>query len=107
MTLAGSHANGHATTAANGRANGQQRRPTGLLPDGRVPVVVAKPRDLVPLAVGLRDAARLLGVSDVHLKKFLGEIPHLRIGGRLLFRVASLDAWLAQRESKVDGGDPK
>ena len=65
---------------------------------------VSKPSTISPLAVGLRDAARLLGVSTswLHQRAKAGEVPSALIGGRRVFRVASLDAWLQERE-RVDG----
>jgi len=65
------------------------------------PLTITRPRDLAPLAVGLRDAARMLGVSDRHLATLAraGEVPSVMIGGRRLFRLATLDAWLADRET--------
>jgi excisionase family DNA binding protein len=73
------------------------------LPDakqaGTEPVEVVAPKELAPLVVDLATAAKLVGVSDRHLRKFLCEIPHVRIGGRLLFRVATLNEWLAGRET--------
>jgi excisionase family DNA binding protein len=53
-----------------------------------------------PLSVGLKDAARLLGISDRTLWGMAkrGEVPHVKLGGRLVFRVATLDAWLHERE---------
>ena len=60
-------------------------------------VAVKSEKELEPLVVNLQTAARLTGVSDRHLRKVLGEIPHCRIGNRLLFRVASLRQWLTER----------
>ncbi len=63
------------------------------------PVKVSPAKELAPLVVDLQNAARLVGVSDRHLRKFLDELPHVRIGGRLLFRVDALRDWLAAREA--------
>lgn len=63
------------------------------------PVKVTPAKELAPLVVDLQNAARLCGVSDRHLRKQLGEIPHIRIGNRLLFRVDALRDWLASRET--------
>lgn len=61
--------------------------------------VEVKPEDAIePLVVSLATAARLLGVSDRHVRSHLHEIPHVRIGGRLLFQVNSLRTWLEQCE---------
>ena len=66
--------------------------------------VVGQAKQILPLCVGLRDAARLLGISDTHLEKHVsaGEIPVVRIGARRLFRVASLDKWLQEHEQAAN-----
>ena len=70
------------------------------------PVNVTPAKELAPLVVDLATAARLAGVSDRHLRKFLHELPHIRIGGRLLFRVERLNEWLAAREAtQTTGGE--
>ena len=63
-----------------------------------VPVAVKAQDELEPLTVSLAIASRLLGVSDRHIRSHLAEIPHVRLGGRLLFRVESLRQFLAERE---------
>lgn len=54
-----------------------------------------------PLAVSLQVAARLLSISPRNLQGLAarGEIPSVPIGTRRLFRVASLDRWLAEQET--------
>lgn len=46
------------------------------------------------LALGVADAARALGISERHLRAHLSEIPHVRIGGRVVFPVEVLKSWL-------------
>ena len=65
-----------------------------------VSVAVKAEDEIEPLVVSLTTAARLLGVSDRHIRTHLFEIPHIRLVGRLLFRVESLRQWLAERESR-------
>lgn len=62
---------------------------------------VIAPQSVPPLAVSLRDAARLLGVSDRWLwtQAQAGAVPSVMIGGRRLFRVAALDQWLRSHET--------
>jgi hypothetical protein len=62
---------------------------------------VVPPQSVAPLSVGLRDAARLLGVSDRWLwsQSQSGAVPCSSIGGRRLFRVAALEEWLRQNET--------
>lgn len=67
--------------------------------DVPAPITVTPAKELAPLVVDLQTAAKLVGVSDRHLRKFLHELPHVRIGGRLLFRVDALRDWLASRET--------
>lgn len=66
------------------------------------PLTITRPRDLAPLALGLRDAARMLGVSERHLQKLAlaGDVPSAMIGGRRVFRLATLDRWLTELEGK-------
>jgi len=74
--------------------------------DVPVPIVVTPAKELAPLVVDLATAAKLVGVSDRHLRKFLNVIPHIRIGNRLLFRVDALRDWLASREAvETIGGE--
>lgn len=61
-------------------------------------VFVKSEKDIEPLVVSLVTAAKLTGVSDRHLRKYLHVIPHIRIGNRLLFRVDALRDWLATQE---------
>jgi excisionase family DNA binding protein len=66
---------------------------------------VSKPEQLQPLAVDLQNAARLLGVSDSHLEKLVrakNGPPITWLGARRLFRVASLERWLREREQADD-----
>lgn len=62
------------------------------------PVKVRPEDEIEPLTVSLATASRLLGVSDRHIRSHLDSIPHIRIGGRLLFRVESLRQYLIDRE---------
>ena len=53
-----------------------------------------------PLAVRPEQAAKLLGISVSSLERLhkAGEIPRLKHVGKVFYRVATLDAWLASRE---------
>jgi hypothetical protein len=59
----------------------------------RPPVTPAVPR----LALRAADAARALSVSEPTLRN-LTDLPRVRLGTAVLYRTASLDAWLASRE---------
>jgi len=60
------------------------------------------PKTLPPLAVGAKEAARLLGLSERTLAALVqrGEINSSQAtkGGKRLFRVAALEAWLISNE---------
>lgn len=62
---------------------------------------IVKPQVLPPLSVGMRDCARLIGLSERRVSQLVaaGEIPHVRIDRRILFRLATLDTWLTRHES--------
>ena len=55
-----------------------------------------------PILVNAREAARLLGISERSLWTLTkrGEVPHVRIGARLLYRPASLTTWAVEVETK-------
>jgi predicted DNA-binding transcriptional regulator AlpA len=57
-------------------------------------------QDIRPLAVRPQKAAEMLGISITSLWRLhkAGEIPHFKHGGKVFYRVASLDAWLAKGE---------
>jgi predicted DNA-binding transcriptional regulator AlpA len=52
------------------------------------------------LAVRPKKAAEMLGISITSLWRLYkaGEIPQYKHGGKVFYRVASLDAWLAKGE---------
>jgi len=66
-------------------------------PEGRtIPVLALRPPE----------AARALGISERLLWDMTkrGEIPHLRLGRAVVYPVAALDRWLAERAEA--GGAP-
>lgn len=54
-------------------------------------------RDARPLAYSVQEAARLLQVGENTLREAIrrGQVPHLRIGRRVVIPKAALDRWLA------------
>jgi len=58
-----------------------------------------------PLAVRPQQAAKLLGISVSSLERLnkAGEIPRLKHVGKVFYRVATLDAWLARQEGLQNG----
>ena len=60
------------------------------------------------LLVSAREAARMLGVSVRTLYDLLarGELPSVRVNGRRLFRLKSLEDWVAQREQASTEAKP-
>jgi len=59
-----------------------------------------------PLGLRPRQAAKRLGVSVSTLERLTkaGEIPRVKVGNVVLYRAATLDAWLASREVFEKGG---
>ncbi|HZZ26716.1 MAG TPA: helix-turn-helix domain-containing protein [Pirellulales bacterium] len=59
----------------------------------------------LPLLLSIKQAARTLNLSErtvwtlVHTQ----QLPHLRIGRRLLFSRSALEAWITRQQT---GGDP-
>jgi excisionase family DNA binding protein len=56
-----------------------------------------------PLAVRPRHAAAKLGISESTLDRLrkAGRIPFVKLGGAILYRVASLDQFLVEAEQRV------
>jgi len=59
-----------------------------------------------PLGLRPRQAAKKLGISVSTLERLTkaGEIPRVKRGNTVVYRVASLEAWLKSRESYMGGG---
>jgi len=59
----------------------------------------------MPLALRPREAAKKLGISPRLLwaKTQAGEVPHVRIGRRIIYPVQQLREWLAEQAT---GGKP-
>jgi hypothetical protein len=62
-------------------------------------------KDLRPLAVRPQKAVEMLGISISSLRRLTiaGEIPKLKHGRKVFYRVATLDAWLARQEAAHNG----
>jgi excisionase family DNA binding protein len=62
--------------------------------------------DLRTLAVRPQKAAEMLSISVSSLERLnkAGEIPRLKHGNKVFYRVATLDAWLAKRETFEQDG---
>ena len=62
--------------------------------------------DIRPLAVGLEEAAGMLGIAPRTLRKFAAEkrVASIKAGGRLLFRPSALEDFLNRNERPVCGG---
>ena len=58
------------------------------------------------IGLTVEEAAKVLGVSERHLRSILPEIPHTRLGGRVVVPVDDLRRWLSERAragpSRVD-----
>jgi hypothetical protein len=55
------------------------------------------------LALTINEAAATVGVSERHLRSVLPEIPHGRLGGRVVIPVDSFREWL-QRQAENRAG---
>lgn len=64
---------------------------------------VPHPSHTDPMLVGMADAAKMLGISTRTLWTLTnsGEIPHARIGRRVLLNVAALREWV---DARTKGG---
>ena len=66
------------------------------------PVILAE-----RLALSVPETAAALGVSERHLRDLLPEIPHTRLGGRVVIPVEQMRKWLADQTkiepNRVDG----
>lgn len=53
----------------------------------------------LPRLVRIAEAAKLLHVSKVTVRRYVARrvLPHSRLGGRLMFSVADINAYLAQQ----------
>ncbi|MCA9281104.1 MAG: helix-turn-helix domain-containing protein [Phycisphaeraceae bacterium] len=56
------------------------------------------------LTVNRREAARMLGISERLLWTLTnaGEVPHIRLGARVLYPVKALNEWIEERTSGAD-----
>jgi len=69
--------------------------------NGQQPLV-ATLREAPPLALGRKDAAKSIGVSERTLWQLTadGHIPIVKIGSRTVYRIAALEKFLAEHEAK-------
>lgn len=56
-----------------------------------------------------KPAAEYLGISYWKLLELVkaGKVPHIRVGGRILFRRESLDKWLEEQEATSVRKEPE
>ena len=49
--------------------------------------------------IGYADAARLLGLSEITLRKYVsrGIVPHYKIGARVQFKPGEIESWIEAR----------
>ena len=55
------------------------------------------------LALTVLEAAEAVGVSERHLRSLLPEIPHTRLGGRVVIPVDPFREWLRDRAQQEKG----
>ena len=53
------------------------------------------------LALTVAETAAALGVSERHLRDLLPEIPHTRLGGRVVIPIEPMQKWLAD-QTKIE-----
>jgi hypothetical protein len=65
-----------------------------------VPAALKRPEPPTPIRLALRpdEAAKALGICAKSLRDLPDGPPVVRLGRSVLYRVASLDSWLAERE---------
>ncbi len=57
------------------------------------------------LALSIKETAKVLGISEGHVRKAMPEIPHLYIGARVVIPVDALRDWLrAQAQAEAETG---
>ena len=63
---------------------------------------MTKPQDITPLAVGVQEATRMLGVGRTSLYQLVQQkrIASFSIGARRLFKRAELERFIEQEASK-------
>jgi excisionase family DNA binding protein len=62
-----------------------------------------------PLSVGLKEASQMLGIAARTLRKFACErrLPSVKLGGRLVFRITDLEAFLAANVQHAEEERPR
>jgi excisionase family DNA binding protein len=60
--------------------------------------------DVPRLALTIPEAASALGISERHLRTMLSELPHCRIGGRVVLPVDALHEWLRRQAQAEQQG---
>jgi excisionase family DNA binding protein len=55
--------------------------------------------------LSLSETVAYIGLSERTIRKLLPEIPHFRVGSKLLFRKTELDAWLLRYRERGDALD--
>jgi excisionase family DNA binding protein len=90
----------------------QEWRPEGTLSEmnERIKVNVVALADVLPLLdhdrhMAKREAAQFLGIGVRTLETLQWEIPHFRVGSRVLFRRSELIRWMNGRREQTTVGD--
>jgi excisionase family DNA binding protein len=71
--------------------------PQGLVPVNEILAYLSHDRYL-----SLSETIRYIGLSERTIRDRLSEIPHFRIGKKLLFRKSELDTWLLKYRERSD-----
>lgn len=73
-----------------------------------MPDAYPTPQEPQPLAVDVRGAARMIGLSPRSIQALIktGELPSFTVGRRRLLAVESLRRWIESRAREAKGGKP-
>jgi excisionase family DNA binding protein len=74
--------------------------PQGLIPVSEVLAYLSQDRYL-----SLSETVEYVSLSERTIRELLPEIPHFRIGNKLLFRKSELDTWLLRYRERSDEMD--
>ena len=80
---------------------GEFRQTTTLMKRASTPEPKESPKYDMRLVVSVREVARMLDVSEryIHMLSTKGDLPKVKIGARVCYRVETLKAWLAAHDS--------
>ena len=86
---------------------GEFQRSTTSMRRLSAPASSKQAADDMRLVVSAREAANMLGISERHLYALSakGDLPRVRIGARVCYRIETLREWLVAHEARDHEGD--